>query len=450
MSKKKRNVFVAMIMAMLLAVAGCASPAPSTPAPSDNAPAPSQDVQATPEATQAPAEKTKITFWYLWGGTEGAVIDEVIKAYNEQSDWVEVEGLSVPDSQKILAAIAAGNGPDVVDDFSSGIGKMASTGVLEPLDGYVEKTQYDLSKFVPAAIESCKMDGTLYSLPISMNLMALYYNKTLLEEAGYSEPPKTLEEMYEMAVATTKVNSDGTLDVAGFPDFPFVYYTANFATAAGGGWYAPDGGPAPADNYGNRYALELARKYREEFGLENVVRFQAAGKYFDPTDPFVIGKQTFRVDGPWTGKNIREVLNSDVNYGVTFIPYPQDHPEFEGRGLTSSSTMYIASNSKQKDAAWDFISWFSGEGGQSYFTAKMGAFPSYLPLLDNEQVKSGYDMDFYIQLAQSPNLVSTPNGPNNGEYETMVGEQVEMCVSLSQDVDTTLKNIYDQGLALLK
>ncbi len=402
-------------------------------------------------AHQAQAEgKTKIVFWYLWGGTEGEVIEEAIAEYNAQSETVVVEGLSVPDSQKILAAIAAGNGPDVVDDFSSNIGKMASAGVLEPLDEYVSKTGYDLGGFVPAAVEACRMEGKLYSLPISVNLMGLYYNKALLKEAGFEEGPKTLEEMYEMAVATTKVNEDGTLDVCGFPDFPFVYYTNNFIAAAGGGWYTPEGQPAAADDEGNRTGLELARAYREEFGLENVLRFQAAGKYFDPTDPFVIGKQTFRVDGPWMGKNLREVLLSDLDYGVTYIPYPEAKPELEGRGVVGSSTMFIASNSKNKDAAWDFISWFSAEGGQKHMATKMGNFPSYLSLLDNEAVLAGYDMDFYTKLAQSPNLVTVPNGPQNGEYETMVGEEVEQYVNLKQDVETTLKNIHDNGLRILR
>ncbi len=63
-----------------------------------------------------------------------------------------------------------------------------------------------------------------------MNLMALFYKKTLLAEAGYTEPPKTMEEMYEMAV-NTQSSSDGTIDVMGYPDFPSVYYTDNFAAA---------------------------------------------------------------------------------------------------------------------------------------------------------------------------------------------------------------------------
>lgn len=395
------------------------------------------------------AEKTKVVFWYLWGGTEGEVIQEAIDAFNAQSETVVVEGLSVPDSQKILAAIAAGNGPDVVDDFSVNIGLMATSGILEPLDEYIEKTQYDLSQFVPASVEACKMDGELYSMPISLNLMGLYYNKTLLQEAGFENAPKTLEEMYDMAVATTKVNADGTIDVCGFPDFPFVYYTNNFVAAAGGGWYTPEGQPAFADDAGNKMALELARNYREKFGLENVLRFQAAGKYFDPTDPFVIGKQTFRVDGPWLGQNVRDLLGSDMDYGVCPIPYPQDKPELESRALASSSTLFIASNSKNKDAAWDFVAWFCAKGGQELMASKMGNFPSSLALLENKDMLGGYDMDFYISLAQSPNLVSVPNVPAAGEYNVLISEQVEQCVNLKQDVDTTLKNIYEQGMRIL-
>ena len=44
-------------------------------------------------------------------------------------------------------------------------------------------------------------------------------------------------------------------------------------------------------------ALKYAVMYREKFGVENVAKFGSAGKYLDPTDPFLAGKQTFRVDG---------------------------------------------------------------------------------------------------------------------------------------------------------
>ncbi|MEG0996771.1 MAG: extracellular solute-binding protein, partial [Clostridia bacterium] len=81
------------------------------------------------------------------------------------------------------------NGPDLTDDFSSNVGKFAGVGVMEPLDDYIAKTGFALDDFVPAAVESCRMDGKLYAMPLNINFMGLYYNKTLLKEAGYDAPP---------------------------------------------------------------------------------------------------------------------------------------------------------------------------------------------------------------------------------------------------------------------
>lgn len=431
----RRAAALALSLIMTASVAGCSSSTNSS--------------AASGTQSKAAAEKTKVVFWYLWGGDEGKVIDAAVKAYNAQSDKYTVEALSVPDTQKIMTAISAGNGPDVSDDFSSNIGKYAGTGILNPLDDYIAKTKYDISDFIPASIESCKMDNKIYSLPISINLEALYYNKTLLKKAGYKEPPKTMEEMYEMAVKTTEVNKDGSLSVCGFPDFPAVYYLNNFTTAAGGGWYTKDDKASAADDAGNTLALKLTRDYRTKFGLANVIKFQSGGKYLDPTDPFLAGKQVFRVDGSWMGKNIKETFKSNVDYGVTFIPYPKDKPELKGRGLMSSSTLYMTANSKNKDGAWDFMSWYAGKDGQTKTTIANNGFPSRTSLLTNETFLKGYDVNFYVELAKSKNLAYNPNGPKNGEYDTLVNDQTELCMNLKQDIPTTLKNIHDKGTSIL-
>ena len=149
------------------------------------------------------------------------------------------------------------------------------------------------------------------------------------------------------------------------------------------------------------------------------------------------------------GKNIKETFKSDVDYGVTYIPYPKDKPELKGRGLMSSSIIYIAANSKNKDGAWDFISWFAGKDGQVQSTIVNNGFPSRTSLLTNETFLKGYDVDFYSELAKSKNLTFNPNGPKNGEYDTLVNDQTELCMNLKQDIPTTLKNIHDQGSSIL-
>lgn len=396
------------------------------------------------------AEKKKVVLWHLWTGAEAGYVDEAVAAYNAQSDLYEVEAVSTPDSQKIMVAIQAGTGPDITDDFTNNIGSYASKGIMMPLDDKIAEVGADLSDFVPSTLEACRYEGKLYALPVGMNLMALFYNKDLLAEAGYTEPPKTMEELYQMAVDTTKVNDDGTIDVLGFPDFPSVYYMDNFAAALGGGWYDENGKPASPDNEGNLMALQYAVKYREQFGVDNVAKFGSAGKYLDPTDPFLAGKETFRVDGNWLGQNIKELFKVDVNYGCTFLPYPEGREDLAGRGIASSSMYYIPSNAKEPDGAFDFLLYIAGPEGTMIQSVSRGGFPSLLSQFDSEEFKKSYDSDVFTALAESPNLFALPNVPQSTEYATICSEEVELALNLKQTPEQALQNIYERGSALFE
>lgn len=444
MKRAKKVISLLLAVIMLVSVAAMFAGCGSENTAETTKPASGEATEAATSA--APKEKTKITFWYLWSGDAAENLEAVIANYNAQSDSYYVEGLSVGDSQKIIAAMAAGDGPDITDDFTSNLGLYASSGVMEPLDSYIEKSNYDIDDFVPAAVDACRMDGQLWALPLNINLMAMYYNKTLLAEAGYNEPPKTLEEMYEMAVATTKVAADGTLETCGFPDFPNVYYLSSFVPAAGGSWYSADGTAASPDNEGNALALKLICDYREQFGVDNVVRFGSSGAYLDPTDPFLSGKQTFRIDGPWMGKDLVETFQSDVDYGVTYVPYPEAHPEYAGSATVSSSVFFINSQSKVKDGAWDFMMYLVGKQGMLDFTVKCGDFPSRISVMEDESfLDTYYDVDFYIEMAASENLTSIPASAKYWDYNSIVSEQTELCMNLKQDIPTTLNTIYEQG-----
>ena len=449
MSKAFVSKVASAILAGLIAcgsLAGCQSAPPSnTSSTAGTTPSAGNTSSAAPEK---PVEKQKVVLWHLWTGVEAGYVDDAVKAYNEKSDKYEVEATSTPDTQKIMVAIQAGNGPDITDDFSNNVGSYASKGIMMPLDDMIAESGYDMSDFIPSTVESCKYDGKLYALPVGLNLMALFYNKTLLADAGYTEPPKTLEEMYEMAVKTTKLNADGTIDVIGFPDFPSVYYADNIAAAGGGDWYQ-DGMPTPADNAGNLLMLNMAVNYRKQFGVDNVMKFQSSGKYLDPADPFLQGKQVFRVDGNWLGMNIKETFKVDVDYGVTMIPYPEANPELEGRGIASSSMYYIPSNTKVPEGAFDFLCFIAGPEGTMIQSVSHGGFPSLLSQLESEEFKKGsYDSDVFKNLASSKNLYSRPNVTWSTEYGIVCAEQVELCLNLNQSPEDTLKNIYEQGMAL--
>lgn len=388
------------------------------------------------------AEASQVDFWFLWSGQEGESVESIANDFNASQDDVNVVSLSVPDTQKITVAIASGAGPDVSDDFSSNIASYASKGILMPLDDFIEADGISLDDFAPAALEACRYEGKLYALPISMQVMCLYYNVDLFEAAGVA-PPETDVEFLEAAKALTELNEDGTIDVLGFPDFPNVYYLNNMMYALGGTNIDADGNLTP-DNDGTRRALELIVDYRETFGMENVVRFNTGGKYMDPTDPFIAGKQAMRIDGPWLGSTLDQVGIS-LNYGIISLPYRAGHPEEKATAQVSSSVAYITSNAKDPQAAWEFLKyWCMGEGAKTFMT-ELSNFPALYSLMETDEFSQIKDFDQLRVIASSPNLKVVPVYDLMTEYNKLIADEAELAETLEKTVDEALAAMVEQA-----
>ncbi|MCO5969772.1 ABC transporter substrate-binding protein [Actinoallomurus soli] len=59
------------------------------------------------------------------------------------------------------------------------------------------KDQFDLSKFLPAAVKTGEYRNNLYAAPWKTDSGLLYYRKDQLDKAGIKEPPKTWAEMQQ-------------------------------------------------------------------------------------------------------------------------------------------------------------------------------------------------------------------------------------------------------------
>ena len=102
-----------------------------------------------------------------------------------------------------------------------------------------------------------------------------------------------------MAVNTTKLNPDGTIDVMGYPDFPSVYYTDNFAAALGGGWYDENGKPYRLDavvlstQHDDAVTQEQIHEDIKKYVFDPVLPAEMVDEntkfYINPTGRFVIG-----------------------------------------------------------------------------------------------------------------------------------------------------------------
>ncbi len=402
------------------------------------------------ESGKPAGEKSKVSVWYLWGGAEGEALEQIIKDFNASQDKYTVEGLSVPDEQKIKVAIAGGNGPDLTDSFDWVVPQYAQQGIALPLDDLIARDGYDVSDFIPAALESGRFDGKLYSLPLNANFSIMYYNKKLLAEAGYSEPPKTSKELYDIALKTTKVNGDGSIEVIGFPSYPSEAYLFNsLAHGFGSAYLSADAKELTFDNESTKAAMQMIYDYNTQYGVDNIRQLQAAGKWLDPTDPFLTGKQAIRFDGPWLSAHIKN-MNIDVDYGIAPLPYLDGKPETAGGGLVSSSIFYIAKTSKNVDGAWEFMKYLYSPEPLAKFMSLMGNIPATKAAMAQPAMKDMVDSDQIIPLTESPNLKSIPHFAKRSDFDKALGEELELMFNLKKTPDETMSVLNGKLAEFLK
>ncbi len=351
--------------------------------------------------------KTEITFSYLWGGKEGATLEEIIKDYNASQDKVVVKGISSPDTTKQLASMSSSQGSfDISDNFGQNTAAWAAKGILAPLDGV------DQSQFVPVTLPQLTYDDKLYAVPIAVHSMELMYNKDLLAEAGVT-PPKTMDELAVAIEKLTKVDSAGNITQLGLgvtaPDG--LYTTLGYAF--GGSW--DDGAKPTPDEKANVAAMDwYQQNVVKKFGADKLAKFQGGiGQYMSAEDPFYTGKFAMTLDGEWQSAAIAKTA-PNLNWGV--VPVPAASPELANSTYVTISTLFIPSNSKHKEEAQDFLNYLVSKPVMEKFSLALGNLPSRTDLLDSDAYSSLPNIDVWMDGLGSDNAKSQGALVSQAEY----------------------------------
>jgi len=443
---KMTSLLLLVALVVSISLAGCSSKGSTKESEAaSSAPAASTDAAVTAAPNK---EKTEVNFWYLWNGKEAENLETLISEFNASQDLYTVKGLSVPDVQKIVVALSTGNGPDITDNFSSNTASYADKGILEPLDEYIKRDNYDVSDFIPAALKSGQYKDKTYALPININFNMMFYNKKLFADAGITAPPKTDKELLDAAIKLTQVNADKTIKVLGFPDFPFVYYVNPMTFALGGELATADGTLTP-NNPGSIAAINLIKSYREKFGVDNIMKFNSSSKYLDATDPFISGKQAIRFDGPWFGNTVKNGLKIEgLDYGIAPLPAPEGKPELAGGGEIQTSTFFIAKNAKNKEGGWAFLSWLMAKPQMAKFNSLFGNLPARSSIYDDPSLQNMPDFKIFAEAAQNVNLKTFPALPAQTEYATAFSSEFELAANGKKTTEEAMKAVEEKAKSM--
>lgn len=166
------------------------------------------------KATTASMQPITLVYWRVFDGPDA--FEEIIRNYKALHPYVNIQyrRLRYDEYEKeLLNALAEDRGPDIFSIHNTWVKKYqtkiepmpeTTTMVYPIVKGTVKKevvpelrtnrsltTREIRDNFVDAVNKDVILeDGKVYGLPLSVDTLAMFYNKDLLNNAGISEPPK--------------------------------------------------------------------------------------------------------------------------------------------------------------------------------------------------------------------------------------------------------------------
>jgi ABC-type glycerol-3-phosphate transport system substrate-binding protein len=152
----------------------------------------------------------------IWGTESPAAMNDLISLYGGARPGAKATYVQVAPSQyeaKLLSALAAGTGPDVFEIGDHSLARWKS--VLAPMPTSTFAATFNISmlpKYFPDVVgDDFVSSGNLYALPLSIDTLAMIYNKDYFDSAGIAVPPATWEDFDADVVKLRVVSSTGQI-----------------------------------------------------------------------------------------------------------------------------------------------------------------------------------------------------------------------------------------------
>jgi multiple sugar transport system substrate-binding protein len=172
----------------------------------------------TPPAASAPAggnggasytgPNVTVKFWNGFTGGGGVGIKQIVDKFNAENPKIKVE-MNVYQwadfFQKLPAAVASGNGPNVAAMHVDDIGTSAAQNTIVPIQDIATALKLQESNFSPVVWQGGLYKNQRFGIPLDVHPLAMYWNKAVFKKAGLDpEKPPTNKNDFEEALKTMK------------------------------------------------------------------------------------------------------------------------------------------------------------------------------------------------------------------------------------------------------
>ncbi len=420
--------------------------------------------KTTNKATQEASKNIELTFWQTFDDSDA--FEEIIAKYQTIHPNIKIEYKKFRYEEyenELLNAWAEDRGPDIfaisntwVKKYQTKITPMPAEitmAYILKVDGLENKTTAELKTVKSLTLKDLKNnfadvvysdvvldDNKIYGLPLSVDTLALYYNRDLLNSAGIANAPAYWNKEFQQAVKKlTKQDPKIGLIQSGVAlgtskninrsgDILSVLMMQNGAIMTDGNQITFQNVPPTMSNYNP--GLEALRFYTD-FANPNKEVYSWNNDLPNALEAFTSGSLAMFFGYSFNIEQIRAQAPK-LNFGIAKLP------QIEGNSLQINFANYwvetVSKKSKYPNEAWDFIQFLTKEENAKIYLSKTKK-PTALKSLINTQKD---DEDLGVFAEQILSAKSWYHGKSIADAESAISEMIDAAL-----------NSYDKLLEIL-
>ena len=301
-----------------------------------------------------------------WMSEQDEGILPAIEAFNASQDEIVVNASSIPWSQywdKLVVGLPAGSAPDVFTINALNVVDYARNGYLLDITDLFESGAVDVTKYPAHTVATHTVDGVLRGIPRDFDAIAVYYNKTLFDEAGVEYPKDgwTWDEFIETAKKLTNPDAGihGCSIAANGQAFGYDYIYGN------GGMLFDENGMYVVNTPENAEAFQ---KLHDAIHVEKISATVEEQVEIAKNIRFLSGTDAMVFDGSWNMATYQEAYSDML--GVVSLPIMK-----EATTISHSLSWVDAATTKHSEEVKKFLTYLAGYEAQAQ--AAQAVIPAY-------------------------------------------------------------------------
>lgn len=441
--KRKWWLTAAMAAVMAAAVVGCAGKAGNETAPA-SAGETKQTAESSGESGNTAAQGTLTVA--IWDKNQEPGLTEIMKDFtNETGIKTQIQVTPWEQYWTMLEAGATGGSlPDVFWMHSNEIARYSEYEMLLDLtDRIKESKKLEMDKFPKDIVQIYNWEGTKqYAVPKDIDTIALWYNKTMFDEAGVPYPDKdwTWDDYAEAAKKLTKADGSQygfalrpTNDQAGWN---------NIVYDMGGYVISDDKKSSGFDQPGTIKALTFITDLMKE-GYAPPYEVMA-----ENTEEalFEAGKVAMITAGSWM---LPELCNNDyVKANCDIADLPKDAASGKRISIYNGLGWAASANTGMPEEAWKLIEYMGSKEAQQKQSDLGIVISAYEGTTDN-WIKAYQDFNLQAYLDMMSDLVIRPYSKSTVAWNNMSHEKLIDAWTGAKSVEDVCKDIAQEMNAML-